>query len=416
VQTANQYGFDYVELKDLNTRPLIELVDRLMALKPLQPAQREQLLPALWGHHPTPTDATLLSELPEICQSIQATVLMRKSPEQRQKWRRLRDLAVTTFINVIGGDKKLVDLTTDDVDKLRDHWKNRILAREVEIDTANKNIGQIAAMFREVNDEKRLKLDDVFARSRIKGGEKKKRVAFNIQYVQDILLADGTMDGLNDEARAIFYVVAETGMRPSEVAGLTSDTILLNHLVPHVRIIEDGRALKTTHSRRQLPLVGLALEVMKHFPDGFPYYRHRTATLSTTINKYLRENHLCPVEGQSFYSLRHTFKDRLRAVDNDKELRDMLMGHTTDKEDYGDGHTLKRKQEVFLKMAFKPPRLSFAEGAGRGPQRHRAARAQQRPRAGGTLKRKPSRAAQATPPRPAKRSQAVPTESDGHHH
>ena len=168
------------------------------------------------------------------------------------------------------------------------------------VDTANKNIGRVAAMFREICDEKKLKLEDLFARSHIKGGEDKQRAPFDPQYVQDVLLADGVMDGLNDEARAIFYVVAETGMRPSEVAGLTRTTICLEHEVPHVKLTEEGRTLKNKNSRRTMPLVGVALEVMKHFPDGFPGYRNRTASLSTTINQYLRKNGLCPKEGSPF--------------------------------------------------------------------------------------------------------------------
>jgi len=371
VEPGNPYEAECVELVSLNSGPLIDLVKRLLVVGKISPSEQEKLLPALSGHRPRPVDGTLLSEMSRIYESIQATQLVRKSIEQRRKWRTQRDRALSMFLNIIGGDKQLVELTTDEVDKLRSYWKRRILDGEVAIETANKNIGLIAAMFRAISEEKKLKLEDVFARTQFKGGEDGKRASFEVQYVQNVLLAEGTMDGLNDEARAIFYVVAETGMRPSEVAGLRRNCILLDHEVPHVRLVEEGRMLKNKNSRRTIPLVGVALAVMKHFPDGFPSYRNRTATLSTTINKYLRDNRLCPKERQSFYSLRHTFKDRLRMVDRDEELRDVLMGHAVGKEDYGDGHTLRRKHEVLLRMAFKPPRLSFAVGGGeRGRRRH----------------------------------------------
>lgn len=415
VETASRFGFPYVELADLNAGPLIELVKRLLAVDGLEPLQREKVLPALWGHYPKPVDGTLLSEMAEVYQTIHATALMRKSEEQRHKWRVQRDRAQSIFIKIIGGDKRLVDLTADDVDKVRDYWKKRILAGEVAVNTANKNIGRVAAMFRAISEEKKLKLQDLFARTQIKGGEDKKRVPFDIDYVQNVLLADGVMDGLNDEARAIFYVVAELGMRPSEVAGLRRSTILLDHEIPHVNVAEEGRTLKNKNSRRTLPLVGVALDVMKHFPDGFPRYRNRTTCLSTTISQYLRKNGLCPKEGQSFYSLRHTFKDRLRAVDWDEELRDVLMGHATDKEDYGEGHSLKRKQEVLLRMVFKPPRLDFAEGAGRELSRHRAVRARRQPRAGGRWGRKLHYDEQAASRPPSGPAQAAPAESAANH-
>jgi len=414
-ETANRFGFPYVELADLNVGPLLDLVKRLLAVEPLLPAQREKVLPALWGHHPKPVDGTLLSEMAEVYETIHATELMRKSGEQRHKWRVQRDRAQSMFIEIIGGNKRLVDLTAEDVDQVRDHWKKRILAGEVAVNTANKNIGRVAAMFREIGEEKKLKLPDLFARSQIKGGEDKKRVPFDIDYVQNVLLADGVMDGLNDEARAIFYVVAELGMRPSEVAGLRRATICLDHEIPHVNVTEEGRTLKNKHSRRTLPLVGVALEAMKHFPDGFPRYRSRTASLSTTINKYLQTNGLCPKQGQSFYSLRHTFKDRLRAVDWDEELRDVLMGHSTDKEDYGGGHSLKRKQEVLLRMAFKPPRLAFSEDAGREIHEHRAARAGRQPRAGGRWSRKLRHAERAARQRDEAFLQTGAMESSGEH-
>jgi integrase len=331
VDTAKRFGFPYVELAELDAGPLGELVKRLLALEPFKEPEREKVLPALWGHHPKPVDGTLLSDMADIYASLRATLLMRKSPEQNAKWRGQRGRALSGFIDIIGGDKRIVELTADDVEQFKDFWKKRVLDGEVAVDTANKNIGRVAAMVREISEEKKLKLEDLFARSHIKGGEDKQRAAFDPRYVQDVLLADGVMDGLNDEARAIFYVVAETGMRPSEVAGLTLTTICLDHEVPHVKLTEDGRTLKNKNSKRTMPLVGVALEVMRYFPDGFPRYRNRTACLSTTINQYLRKNGLCPKEGQSFYSLRHTFKDRLRGADPDQELRDVLMGHATGK-------------------------------------------------------------------------------------
>jgi hypothetical protein len=39
-----------------------------------------------------------------------------------------------------------------------------------------------------------------------------------------------------------------------------------------IRIQAEGRILKTEHSQRDIPLVGLALDAMKRRPGGFPRY------------------------------------------------------------------------------------------------------------------------------------------------
>lgn len=382
VETVKQFKMPYSELEQIDVGPLVDVIQRCFAVEKMKEEERKKVLPALWGHYKKPEDSTLISDMPEIVEEIQAVTLRVKSPEQRRKWRATRDRAVARFVKIVG-DRKLVDLTVDDVEAYRDYWKQRVLREEVEPDTANKYIERIAAMYREISRERRLRLPDVFTEMKIKGGEEESRPPFETAYVQNVLLADGVMDGLNDEARAIFYVVAETGMRPSEVAGLRQKAICLDHDVPHVKLVEDGRALKNKPSIRSMPLVGIALEVMKFFPDGFPNYRDRTSTLSNTINKYLREHKLCPTEEHSFYSLRHTYKDRLRKADGDSELRDLLMGHSTKREKYGDGHELQRKQQVLLRMAFKPPRLTFAEAGVRELKDHLGERARQLPRAAG---------------------------------
>jgi hypothetical protein len=72
------------------------------------------------------------------------------------------------------------------------------------------------------------------------------------------------------------------------------------------------RALKTKHSKRIIPLVGVSLEAFGAFPNGFPRYADNP-TLSATINKYLRENGLLETAEHFLYSLRHSFEDRMLA-------------------------------------------------------------------------------------------------------
>ena len=56
----------------------------------------------------------------------------------------------------------------------------------------------------------------------------------------------------------------------------------------------------------------------------------------------------------SVYSLRHSFKDRLKDVECPEEMIDELMGHKIDKPKYGDGYGLRLKLKNIQAIAFTP--------------------------------------------------------------
>lgn len=169
-------------------------------------------------------------------------------------------------------------------------------------------------------------------------------------------MADGALAALNDEARALVYLIVDTGMRLSEAASLTAETIILDHDVPHVQIRPIGRKLKTTQSARDIPLVGCTLAVMRQRAEGFPRYADKAASLSAVVNKYLATHDMLPTDKHSLYSLRHTFEDRLTAVEAPEKLIAALMGHKYSRPKYGAGPSLAQKREWLEKIAFTPPK------------------------------------------------------------
>jgi len=61
----------------------------------------------------------------------------------------------------------------------------------------------------------------------------------------------------------------ETGCRPSELANIEPENIRLDDEIPHIRIRSSSkRALKSTASVREIPLIGVSLEAMKRAPNG----------------------------------------------------------------------------------------------------------------------------------------------------
>ncbi|TIT03717.1 hypothetical protein [Mesorhizobium sp.] len=72
------------------------------------------------------------------------------------------------------------------------------------------------------------------------------------EFVQGEILAEGALDGLNEEARHLVYLIADTSI---------------------------------AKSRMRRCIVGCVLEAMKLHPNGFPRYRDKAASLSALVNK-----------------------------------------------------------------------------------------------------------------------------------
>lgn len=132
--------------------------------------------------------------------------------DQKRTWRNGRLRAVERFVNVVG-DKA-------------DWWRDRVVAGKAEAKTANKDIGQLSRMLKDLNIRKNLNLPREVERS---------RVPYEKEVIQKKLLAKGALDGLNEYARLVLYVVADTGLRPTEVVNLPEHAIRLNADIPHVK-------------------------------------------------------------------------------------------------------------------------------------------------------------------------------------
>ena len=178
-----------------------------------------------------------------------------------------------------------------------------------------------------------------------------------------VLLSGDRLDGMSAEGRAVIAMLASTGMRPIEFARLRPGNIVLDHAVPHIRIRPAGTGakaaaeagLKVRHTARDIPLLGSALAAARAYPDGLTRYADKNDSMTSAIGKYLREHDLLPTDKHSLYSLRHTFKDRLRAVQAPEELIDQLMGHKTRKPAYGTGYPLHVLAEWVARVAFDAP-------------------------------------------------------------
>lgn len=350
---ARRLGFGYVPATALAEGSYAELIARIKALEGSGNLKNERAVAGVLGG--ASTSQISLQNLLEECQREMRVELKDHSPDQLRKWRNVRIRAIENLKAVIGRDLYIEDITREHALDFRDWWQDRIIDEGVQIDTANKDIGTLSAMFETLDTARRLKLDLVFKGLRIKGGSYEPRAPYPIDFVQDRILADGALDGMHPEARRVVYVCAELGLRPVEVVNLTKKSIRLDAKIPHLMIQPEGRVLKTDHSERHVPLVGVALEAMKKQPEGFPTYFDNSSGLSGHVNKYFKANDLRPFPRVSLYSLRHTFEDRLTKAEPPEKIQAYVMGHKYDRPKYGSPPDLEQLVGWMNKIAFRPP-------------------------------------------------------------
>ncbi len=359
VRTARIHGFAYRDINDISSNaPVTELIDRMLALQSAQAnnSYTGTIKRALTGTAEQPK--IRLSQTWDIYRPKCADRLLGKTEHQIRKWENPRKNAIKNLIEVIG-DKYITDITRKDILAFQEWWLERVIEEGKKPASANKNLTQIKdildKVFVAMDIDPEVDIDVLFAKIKLKVIDES-RLSYEADYVQNVFLNSNALNGLNDEAKAIIYMMADTGARVSEITGLMTDDIYLDTKIPyiHIRSNEKG-GLKTSQSERQIPLVGVALYGARMFPNGLSRYTNAD-TASTLINKYLRTHNLNPTDGNSLYSLRHTFKDRLRDVQAPEEVIDNLMGHKSRGPKYGRGHILETKLEWLNKIAFIPPK------------------------------------------------------------
>ena len=335
-EMAQRRGFSYMPVEKVAALPDDRLIERLRAV-PLKGGKPDKIeAAALLGAVAEPR--TTVSRALEIYWTLTRAKNLGKSEAQIRKWENPIKQAIRDFVSVVS-DKPMQEITRDDMRLFRDWWIERVETEDLNPSTANKNMDHFGKVLKLVNEEKGLDLALPLGKLRLEEGERNTRPPFSVAWIKDRLLANGALDGLHPEARAILLVMVNTGARPSEIRALTEKAIHLQHNVPHISIEADGRKLKTRHARRVIPLTGISLEALRSFPEGFPTYRTDEA-LSKTVSEYLTAQGLRETAAHSLYSLRHSFEDRMLAAGIDERIRRDLMGHRLTRERYGEGANL----------------------------------------------------------------------------
>ena len=258
-------------------------------------------------------------------------------------------VALTTFIS-IAGDRNVRDYTREDAKLFVDHLE----IKGNKTATIRRRINSLSAImnyaYSELDLDKRNPFTRLFIRN--EGHDVSKRGTFSKEQ-----LKQGYDKALTSKSivKLLMPILGETGCRLAEIVGLRLDDIDLENDLIHIRP-NPARRLKNKTSERVLPLVGYARTAMEQAMSQaddqwlFPRYikaGHCYAThASNALNKWLKRD----FEGLTAHSLRHTMRDRLRAVECPMDMIDQMGGWRSVGgvgARYGQGYGLKQ-QRVWL--------------------------------------------------------------------
>lgn len=370
---AKALGFSWRSLEDLtDNAPTGAILERLEALEGKGGAELRRTADAALGGAPAP--AMKVSRALEIyLDKIAPDELDGKSPKQIADFKKVKRRAINNFI-ALCTDKSIWDIDRADALVFRDWWQARIAAGRSG-NSANRDLGNMRKLWREIAQrEGKADLENPFDGLTFADPKRKRKQVrpFSQAWIRDRLLRADAYAATREhprairrDAAAIFLIVLETGCRPSEICNILPARIRLDAEIPHIAVdFDEARQIKTESSVRVIPLVGIALEAMKRFPQGFEHYRDKETAFSNMMMKHLRRRALLPSEDHRVYSARHAFEDRLKEAGVGDEMRRLLMGHTINRPEYGSGGTLDYRLKLLkrIELPYDPALLDFLEG------------------------------------------------------
>lgn len=353
MQTAQRMGFDYVAVQDIPRLPLTEVLERVEASADV--AVEDAVLGL------AEAVSIRVSDCLEVFLECFPEAVHGKSPDQLRRYRNPRTKVIADFIDVVG-DKAIDKISRADMLVFRTRLAEQVTKEAISAATANKNLTYFTSMLRGINKHKALGITLPIGDLSLKQGRAKQRGTFSRAWIKDRLLAEGALDGMGPEVRGIVRIMVNTGARPSEIAGIKVKHLRLDEAVPLMDIFPDGRTLKNDNSERSVPLAGVSLESAREALHAaraagrkdndwvFPTYAGKDR-LTDTVNKYLRENGLQEKSSTTFYSLRHSFEDRLIEAGVDERVRRDLFGHALNHERYGTGGGDEIRHAAVLSVA-----------------------------------------------------------------
>ena len=261
-------------------------------------------------------------------------------------------VALKTFIS-LAGDRDVVTYSRDDAKM----FVGQLQRQGNKTATIRRRINCISAIlnyaYAELDVDKRNPFSRLFIKG--EGQDAHRRGTFTLEQLRqgyDYALSSGS------QVKLLMPLLGETGCRLAEIVGLELDDIDMREGIVHIRP-NRIRRLKTLSSTRTLPLIGYAKDAIELalqeannqylFPRYIKDGTCRATHASNALGKWLKKDFCLTA-----HSLRHTFRDRLRASGCPLELMDQIGGWSsvgTIGSKYGKGYDLKAISKTLIKIS-----------------------------------------------------------------
>jgi integrase len=234
-------------------------------------------------------------------------------------------IALRSFIS-LAGDRDVGEYMREDAKLFISHLE----MSDNKTATIRRRINSLSAILNYAYAELDLNKCNPFSKLFIKGeGEDShKRGTFTNEQLEagyDKALKSGSA------VKLLMPLLGETGCRLSEIVGLRKEDIDMENDLIRIRP-NAARRLKTRGSERTLPLVGYARlavhQALSQANEEWLYPRYMKTgkcnanSASASINKWLKRD----FDGLTAHCLRHTMRDRLRAVECPMDMIDQIGG------------------------------------------------------------------------------------------
>lgn len=274
--------------KPADAIPDSELIDRLKALLANPPPVAEQK--AVLGMVAEPSLSLSLAQAFDRFWTHIEDEWMRVSRDQQRVKRNIYLKAIRNFETAVGA-VPLHDIERAHALKFRAWQVARVKEKGLKPYTANREINSLRRLVSVNFDIDLVDRPNPFARVRLKDEAEVARVPLATEQIRAIC-ARGALKGLHPDFQRLVRLLVNTGMRPVEAIGLELTDILLDADIPHVHVRKNAvRGLKTDHSERLLPLLGVSLDAARDLVamGGWGKRLGKNMYATSIINKTLRE-------------------------------------------------------------------------------------------------------------------------------
>ena len=301
----------------------------------------------------------LNTELFRITDAFKTYLNNKQKPEgkYRDRLRKRLTLVQQRFLDAIGHNLPVVKLRRKHARQTRDF----ILGQGVEAATVNRYIADIKAVLSYATRENDIPYTNPFASIslEIEVSDHQQREPLPDRVAD--LVFDDLQARKNQDLFDLIRLLDLTGGRLAEISCLRQDEVFLEVPIPYIDIKQrSDRRLKNDWSVRTIPLTQTAQEAARSALTRnagkdylFPVFDSPRGSdnASGRLNKVIKKYRTSPK--QVTHSLRHGFRDRIRANAIPLELANAIEGRRYSQGEearYGGGYTLEQKLKALRKI------------------------------------------------------------------